>query len=155
MQVLSQLLTPGRTLCRAQGSSKKKLFETLAELMCTDHPELPPQSEVFTQLVARERLGSTGLGGGIAIPHCRIPGCPEPLAALVSLAEPIDFDAPDDVPVDLLCVLLVPDQAQQEHLDILARIARLFSQATFCEALRDATDSDSLFRIATEWPDQG
>lgn len=154
MQILSQLLTPARTLSRAPGSSKKKLFETLAELIAADRPELS-QSDVFTQLVARERLGSTGLGGGIAIPHCRIPGCPEPIAALVSLEEPIDFDAPDDVAVDLLCVLLVPDQAHQEHLDILARIARLFSQPAFCEALRDAGDNQALFRTATEWPDQG
>ncbi|GAB3310865.1 PTS sugar transporter subunit IIA [Haliea atlantica] len=154
MQILAQLLTPERTLCRASGSSKKKLFETLAELIARDRSELS-QSEVFTQLVARERLGSTGLGGGIAIPHCRIPGCQEPLAALVSLEEPIDFDAPDDMAVDLLCVLLVPDQAHQEHLDILARIARLFSQGAFCEALRDADSNDKLFRAATEWADEG
>lgn len=153
MQVLSQLLTPGRTLCRAPGSSKKKLFETFSELFATDCPELV-QAEVFSQLIARERLGSTGLGGGIAIPHCRIPGCAEPLAALVTLEEAIDFDAPDDVPVDLLCVLLVPDQAHQEHLDILARIARLFSQPAFCEALRSAASREQLFSTATEWDRQ-
>ncbi|HBO14109.1 MAG TPA: PTS sugar transporter, partial [Halieaceae bacterium] len=88
---------------------------------------------------------------GIAIPHCRLASCGEPLGALVSLREPADFDAPDDAPVDLLFVLLVPEEAHQEHLDILAAIARLFSQPALRSALR-ACDSDrALYDTVVGW----
>ena len=148
MQPLTDILTPARTVCHAPGSSKKKLFETLAEIISNDQLSLP-QDEVFDQLIAREKLGSTGLGNGIAIPHCRVGNCTQPLGTLVTLAEPIEFDSPDDAPVDLLFVLLVPEEAHQQHLDILAGIARLFSDTQFCERLRAAVDSAELFRIAS------
>ncbi len=148
MQPLTDLLTPARTVCHAPGSSKKKLFETLAEIISTDQLSLP-REEVFDQLIAREKLGSTGLGKGIAIPHCRVGNCTKPIGTLVTLAEPIDFDAPDDAPVDLLFVLLVPEEAHQQHLDILAGIARLFSDGEFCGRLRAAGDSAELFQVAS------
>jgi len=151
MQTLAQILTPGRTVCRATGGSKKRLFETIAKLISDDQLSLP-SSDVFTQLIAREKLGSTGLGKGIAIPHCRISNCTHPLGSLLTLEEPINFDAPDGEPVDLLFVLLVPDEAHQQHLDILAQVAGLFSQAEFCEQLRRAKDSSALFQLATTWP---
>ncbi|MDO8861358.1 PTS IIA-like nitrogen regulatory protein PtsN [Haliea sp. E1-2-M8] len=150
MQVLSELLSPGRTVCRAPGSSKKRLFETLSRVISEDNPGLA-DSDIFAQLIARERLGSTGLGAGIAIPHCRIANCSEPIGCLATLEEAIDFDAPDDIPVDILFVLLVPEQAHQAHLDILARIARLFSQSDFCAQLRSAPDAEALYQRATGW----
>lgn len=148
MQSLVNILTPGRSLCRAPGGSKKRLFETLARIISEDQPSLT-SDEIFTQLIAREKLGSTGLGQGIAIPHCRVGPCSQPLGALVSLAQPIDFDAPDDQPVDLLFALLVPGEAHQQHLDILANVAGLFSQEEFCRRLRAATDDQALYDIAT------
>lgn len=148
MQVLSQILTPGRTVCRVPGVSKKRLFETIAKVISEDQLSLP-YKDVFDHLIAREKLGSTGLGNGIAIPHCRISNCSEPLGTLVTLEEPIDFDAPDDAPVDLLFVLLVPEEANQQHLDILAGIAGLFSQADFCQQLRATDDSQALYELAT------
>ena len=105
MQVLSQLLTPGRTLCRAQGVSKKRLLQTVAGIIAEDQPSLDA-GEVFSQLIAREKLGSTGLGQGIAIPHCRIDNCSHPLGTLVTLEDGVSFDAPDGKDVDLLFVLL-------------------------------------------------
>lgn len=150
MQSLTHILTPGRTICRAPGGSKKRLFETIARIISEDHDALP-YAEVFTQLIAREKLGSTGMGRGIAIPHCRIANCSEPLGSLLSLEDAVDFDAPDNQPVDLLFVLLVPEEAHQEHLDILAHVAGLFSQEAFCEALRGAGDNQALFDIATSW----
>jgi len=147
MQPLNEILTPARTVCHAPGSSKKKLLETIAGIISDDQLSLP-NDEVFAQLIAREKLGSTGLGQGIAIPHCRVGNCTHPLGTLVSVEKPIDFDAPDDVPVDLLFVLLVPEEAHQQHLDILAGIARLFSQADFCTRLRAARSSAELFDIA-------
>lgn len=153
-QTLSNILTPGRTVCHASGGSKKRLFETIAKLIGDDSPDLTT-TDIFTQLVNRERLGSTGLGKGIAIPHCRISNCPEPLGSLLTLDEAIDFEAPDNEPVDLLFVLLVPEEANQEHLDILAHVAGLFSQSGFCEALRSTRDDAALYRAATEWQGQG
>jgi PTS system nitrogen regulatory IIA component len=147
---LTDILTPGRTVCHAAGGSKKRLFETIARLISEDQPALP-YPEIFSHLIARERLGSTGLGKGIAIPHCRINHCPRPLGSLLTLEEAIAFDAPDGQPVDLLFVLLVPEEAQQEHLDILAHVAGLFSQDAFCQALRQAGDADALYRAATGW----
>lgn len=147
MGTLNIILTPGRTVCRAPSVSKKRLFETIAQVVCEEQPDLP-QHEVLDQLNARERLGSTGLGGGIAIPHCRVEHCPHPIGALLSLEEPIAFDAPDGQPVDLLFALLVPIEADQAHLDLLAEIAGLFSQADFCQRLRQASDHRELYDIA-------
>ncbi len=150
MQIMQQFLTPGRTACRVTGVSKKRLLETIAGIIAEDQLSLS-QSEVFSQLVAREKLGSTALGKGIAIPHCRMANCSHPLGTLVSLSEPVDFDAPDGQPVDLLFILLVPEETQQQHLDILAGIARLFSQEEFCSALRTAETDEALFQLATSW----
>ncbi|MFV0477184.1 MAG: PTS IIA-like nitrogen regulatory protein PtsN [Parahaliea sp.] len=150
MQNLSEILSPERTLCRVSGGSKKRLFETIAELISENQQELA-SAEIFSQLIARERLGSTGFGKGIAIPHCRIANCPEPLGSLLSLDEAIEYEAPDNQPVDLLFVLLVPEEAQQTHLDILARVAGLFGQEAFCQALREATDAGQLYQLMTSW----
>jgi PTS system nitrogen regulatory IIA component len=148
MQPLSHILTPGRTVCRAPGGSKKRLFETIAKVITADQASLS-YDEVFDHLIAREKLGSTGLGQGIAIPHCRVGNCTEPLGTLLTLHEPMNYDAPDDKPVDLLFVLLVPEEAHQQHLDILANIARLFSQNDFCDTLRATTNSRVLHELAT------
>ncbi len=141
------LLTPARCLCRAPGTSKKRLFETAANLICEDQHSFE-SSEVYGKLLARERLGSTALGDGIAIPHCRVSNCKTSVGALITLDEGIDFHAPDGGTVDILFLLLVPEEAQQEHLNILAGLARLLSQHTFCEALRAADGSEELYRAA-------
>lgn len=150
-QALQALLTPERTACRMPGVSKKRLFENLARIIGEDQVSLS-HGEVFSQLNAREKLGSTGLGQGIAIPHCRIENCSQPLGTLLTLEEPIDYDAPDGQPVDIVFALLVPADAHQQHLDTLAGVARLFSQPDFCGQLRAATDPGELFRIATSEP---
>jgi PTS system nitrogen regulatory IIA component len=147
---LSTVLTPGRTLCRAPASSKKRLFESAAMLIGENHKELAG-NEVFASLLAREKLGSTALGDGIAIPHCRIGNCTTALGTLITLEQPIDFDAPDGNPVDILFVLLVPEEAHQEHLTILAGLAELLSNKEFCQGLRDASDSQELHRFAVEF----
>ncbi len=144
------MLTPGRTLCRAPASSKKRLFENVANLISENHPELAA-SDVFGSLLAREKLGSTALGDGIAIPHCRISQCAVALGTLITLEEALDFDAPDGKPVDILFILLVPEEAQQEHLTVLAGLAELLSNQDFCQGLRGATDSHELHRFAVEF----
>ncbi|MEP0203412.1 MAG: PTS IIA-like nitrogen regulatory protein PtsN [Halioglobus sp.] len=150
MQSIADLLTPGRTVCHVSGGSKKRLFETIATIISEDQLSLPP-NEIFSHLIARERLGSTGLGKGIAIPHCRADNCSRPLGTLITLDQPLAYDAPDGVPVDLLFVLLVPSEEHQQHLDILAQIAGLFSQEAFCSALRNSSDSTELFDTAVGW----
>ena len=145
---LNSILSPGRTLCCAPGSSKKRVLENIAHFICEDFPNMSP-NQLFDSLIARERLGSTGLGLGMAIPHCRIKDCSSIIGSLVKLEQAIDFDAIDGQPVDVLFVLLVPEQAHDEHLKVLATLAERFSNPDFCQQLRSATDSESLFSIAT------
>lgn len=147
MNFLSQILTPQRTACRVAAVNKQRLFETIARIVCDDQQSLP-YDDVLERLVTREKLGSTGMGQGIAIPHCRVSYCNRPLGCLLTLEEAIPFDAPDGVPVDLLFVLLVPVEARQEHLDILANIAQLISRADICERLRASRDDRTLYEIA-------
>jgi PTS system nitrogen regulatory IIA component len=147
MPYLNQILTPERTVCSVPGLSKKRLFETIAKIVSTDQLSLP-YDDVLNRLIAREKLGSTGIGKGIAIPHCRVTNCSVPIGTLVTLEEPIPFDAPDDLPVDLLFILLVPEEAHQQHLDILANVARLLSQDDFCSELRAADDNRTLYDVA-------
>lgn len=147
MPFMNQILTPERTACAVPAVSKKRLFETIATIVCADQPSLP-YDDVLDKLIAREKLGSTGMGGGIAIPHCRVNDCTAPIGTLITLEAPIPFDAPDELPVDLLFVLLVPVEAHQAHLDILANIARLLKLDDFCSELRAARDNRELYDIA-------
>ena len=144
---LSIILSPGRTLCDAPGISKKRTLENIAEFICKDIPSLNA-NELFESFIARERLGSTGLGHGIAIPHCRIKSCETIIGSLIKLDQAIDFDAIDGEPVDLLFVLLVPAEATDEHLKVLATLAQMFSDVDFCQQLRNANDDDSLYQLA-------
>jgi PTS system nitrogen regulatory IIA component len=144
---IADILTPARALCNAPGTSKKRALESIADFISQDIPSLDANA-LFKQLICRERLGSTAIGHGIAIPHCRMEGCTQITGALVKLAQPVDFDAMDDKPVDLLFVLLVPEQACEEHLQILKGLAQLFNSADTRNALRQAGDSLTLYEIA-------
>jgi PTS system nitrogen regulatory IIA component len=148
MLELSTVLSLQRTHCGLSGGSKKRLFETVASLVSESDSGLA-SSEVYGSLLAREKLGSTALGSGIAIPHCRISGCSQAQGFLFTLSEAIDFDAPDGKPVDVLFVLLVPEEAHQEHLNILAGLAKLLSIDAYCQSLRDASSAQDLFDAAT------
>lgn len=144
---LEEILTPARCFCKIDGVSKKRLLNQISELISKDVPSLEP-AEVFNALMAREQLGSTGLGNGIAIPHCRKAGCEEIVGALVTLDLPIDFDALDGEPVDLLFVLIVPELKSDEHVQTLAELAALFNDEDFCYTLRHTHDSEDLYNIA-------
>jgi len=147
---LDTILTPARTLCRTSGSSKKRVLENIAQFICQDLPGFDANT-LFGNLVARERLGSTGLGQGIAIPHCRLKDLDHVIGSLITLEQPIDFESIDDKPVDLLFVLIVPDQATQEHLNTLAALAELFNQNEFCERLRSARSNEQLYDAAVTY----
>jgi nitrogen PTS system EIIA component len=130
-------------LHRAPGGSKKRVFELISQVVSEACPEIPEQA-IFDGLFARERLGSTGIGEGVAVPHCRIKDAGTSCCALITLAEPIAFDAPDNKPVDILVALVVAGEARQEHLDRLAAVSRALSDASLREAIRACTSADEL-----------
>jgi nitrogen PTS system EIIA component len=147
---LQTILTPARTLCQAAAASKQQALESAAQFIGENLPALDG-AVLFNNLLARERLGSTGLGNGIAIPHCRLAHLDAVIGALITLRQPIDFSAVDDKPVDILFVLLAPERATQEHLNALAALAELFSDDAFCHQLRTAQTAEQLYRTAVEF----
>lgn len=139
---LHTILSPELTFCNVSGGSKKRLLETAARLIAEKLPGLNA-NHIYDALIAREQLGSTGLGDGIAIPHCRIPRCEHTVGSLIKLDKPVDFDAVDNKPVDLLFFLLVPENTLAGHLEALRTLAENFSNPEFCRRLRAAdTDAD-------------
>ncbi|GLU41285.1 PTS IIA-like nitrogen regulatory protein PtsN [Pseudomonas sp. NBRC 100443] len=146
---LEQILSPGRSLVNVPGGSKKRVLEQIANLVVKDLPGLDAQ-DIFESLVARERLGSTGFGNGIAIPHCRLTGCKAPISAILHLDAPVDFDALDGAPVDLVFVLLVPEAATEEHLELLRQIASMLDRSEVRERLRRASDGEALYQTVVE-----
>lgn len=149
MNLVSKLLKPANVLLDVEAASKKRLFELAGQSL--QSTENVPAGEVFDSLFSREKLGSTALGHGIAIPHGRIKGLKETACAFVRMKVPIDFDAPDNLPVDLLFILLAPSAASDLHLQILAELAQMFSEKDMRERLRAAPDSASLFKLIREW----
>lgn len=146
---IETILTPERIAARANVTSKKGVLELLAELIAKDTPSIT-QAEIFDSLCARERLGSTGLGHGVAIPHGRLKGSQETLGAFVQLEKGVDYDAVDQQPVDLLFALLVPEESTNEHLQILARLAEMFSDSDRLRKLRRAHSEQSLHNLLKE-----
>jgi PTS system nitrogen regulatory IIA component len=147
---LDTILSPSLTRCRAAATSKKRVLETAAQLISQQVGGLDG-STLFSNLIARERLGSTGLGEGIAIPHCRLQELDRAVGCLVTLEQPIEFEALDDQPVDILFVLVVPEQATQEHLDLLAGLAERFAQPAFRDQLRAADSDEALYQAAVAY----
>lgn len=146
---LLDLLAPARVAAGAKAPGKKRLLETLAHLLADGDADR--ERLMFDSLCQRERLGSTALGHGVAIPHGRSPGLTAATGAFVRLAEPVDFGAPDGEPVDLLFALAVPEHFTQQHLVLLSQLAEMFSDAGFRQRLREAPDAEVLFRLVADW----
>mgnify|MGYP000971057393 FL=1 len=149
MNRLASILSASQVLAQVDVTSKKRAFEEAGLLFENLHGL--SRALVTDSLFSRERLGSTGLGHGVAIPHGRIKGLKAPMAAVFQLAKPIGFDAPDDVPVSLLIFLLVPEAATQKHLEILSEIAELLSDASLREQLTVCDDSGQLHGLIAGW----
>ncbi len=149
MNRLAAILPASQVLSGVDATSKKRAFEEAGLLFENLHGL--SRALVTDSLFARERLGSTGLGHGVAIPHGRIKGLKAPMAAMFSLTNAIGFDAPDEHPVGLLIFLLVPEAATQKHLEILSEIAELLSDAGLRERLKSAPDADQLHALIAEW----
>ena len=149
MNRLASILPPAQVLVSVDATSKKRAFEEAGLLFENLHGL--GRALITDSLFARERLGSTGLGHGVAIPHGRIKGLKAPMAAVFRLAQPIGFDAPDEQPVVLLICLLVPEAATQKHLEILSEIAELLSDANLREQIKSSTDAAQLHALIAGW----
>jgi PTS system nitrogen regulatory IIA component len=145
---IKSILDPECVIHQYECNSKKRLLETIASHLCDQNPALDP-GNVFSALIARERLGSPGIGQGIAIPHCRIKGCSQTIGVMVSLKNPIDFDAIDGQPVDIIFVLIVPEDHNKDHLQTLATLAETFSDSSRLNDIRAAKDREELYNIIT------
>lgn len=140
---LDKLLPVACTLQGVEESNPKRVFEYLSQLFAERQPALK-QQDIFTAFINRERLGSTAIGHGIAIPHIRLANITQPLSAFLQLKERIDFDAPDNEAVDLIFALIVPEDAPDAHLNLLAQLAQLFSSDDVRTQLRNAVDHHTL-----------
>ena len=146
---ISEFLFQNCVISDSDCHSKKDALDRLAKTIA-DSDSATSQSEVYDCLLARERLGSTGLGQGIAIPHGRLAQGKKTLAAFLQLQNPVDYDAVDKRPVDLLFALIVPEDATDEHLQILAKLAEMFSQEQLVANLRKASTPQELYSLLTE-----
>lgn len=151
---LNELLTLESIENSVEVASKKMSLEVASEMLATS-VEGVAADDIFSALLNRERLGSTGIGSGVGIPHCRINGADKAAAVLLSLKEPIDFDSIDNQPVDLICALIVPDDGNDEHLKTLAGLAELFSNPTAINALRSSETNEALYEAAVSYSSNG
>lgn len=144
---LGDLLTPDRIVLDLSATSKRQVLKGLAQAAAT--ATNLPEADLLEALLEREKLGTTGIGDGMAIPHAKLEGLETMIGTFMRLAEPVNFDALDDLPVDLLFVLLAPSDASTDHLKALSRVARMFRNAELCERLRLETDHDNVFELLT------
>ena len=149
MNRLAAILPASNVLVDVDATSKKRVFEQAGLLFENRHSIA--RATVTDNLFARERLGSTGLGHGVAIPHGRIKGLKNPLAAVIRMQQPIGFDAADEEPVSLLVFLLVPEAATQRHLEILSEIAELLSDRALRDRLKAEPDAARLHQLIADW----
>jgi PTS system nitrogen regulatory IIA component len=154
MVKLNEVLSAERVTVGVSVTSKKKALEELANLLVRDTAGVTA-AEAFASLTAREKLGSTGLGHGVAIPHGRVSGIEDSVGAFMRLKHPVDYDAHDGAPVDLVFGLLVPQSATDSHLKHLAAIAELFSDREFCATLRHTADDKKLYALIAAYTAPG
>ncbi|SFC03846.1 PTS IIA-like nitrogen-regulatory protein PtsN [Marinospirillum celere] len=145
---INEILTLERTLYGVPGGSKKRVLEYFSKFIAQQIPALDSE-EVFSRLIAREKLGSTGIGEGVALPHCRISHCKEAIGTFIRLRDKIDFDAIDGQPVDLIFLLLVPEEANEAHLQTLANLAETFAQDDVRKSLRKTDQPEELYQLLT------
>ena len=145
---IADLISPGAVIANLRITSKKQALQELAKRGAELTGE--PERAIFEVLIERERLGTTGVGNGIAIPHGKLPGLDRLYALFARLETPVDFDAIDEQPVDLICVLLAPETAGADHLKALARVSRLLRDRAVCEKLRGTDSAEALHALLTE-----
>ena len=144
--LVKEIITPDQIICKADVSSKKRALELASEILSDRQSTLNPQ-DIFESFIMREKLGSTAIGYGVALPHGRLKQTNDTAGVLLVLENGVDFDADDKVPVDLVFAMLVPEQSTEEHLKLLAQLAEMFSNEEFRESLRNANDSQSIYNL--------
>lgn len=144
--LISDLLSPERIRCDVKSSSKKRLLEVISEELARNSDAFTKR-EIFESLCARERLGSTGLGKGVAIPHGRVKGSRHVEACFIRLRKPLHFDAADGQPADLFFCLAVPEDCGEDHLKLLAQVAELFSEPELLQELREAESPSRVMQL--------
>ena len=149
MSLISKILPPENILLDSESTSKKRIFERVGLLF--ENSLHIARSLVFDSLFAREKLGSTGLGQGVAIPHGRVKGLRDAAAAFVKMKNPIPFDAPDGLPVNFIFVLLVPERATDLHLHLLGELAQMFSDKAFRDQLQNTDDPAEIHHLFVNW----
>jgi PTS system nitrogen regulatory IIA component len=147
---LSEIINVNRIKNEVDVKSKKRALEELSQLIAQDQTQLDA-TDIFDSLIARERLGATGVGYGIAIPHGRIKNCEKITGALILLDEGIDFNTSDNRPVDILFALIVPEESTDEHLQVLALLASMFKDEDFRKKLRASSSTDNTYQLLTTW----
>lgn len=145
---ISDILTSERIICNVNLSSKKAALETLSGVIASASTQVNEQA-VFNSLLSRERLGGTGLGNGIALPHGRLKDGLSTIAAFIKLKQGVDYDALDHQPVDLIFALLVPEHSTEEHLQVLARLAEMFNKPEFLAQLRREESKEAIYGLLT------
>jgi len=148
---ISELLSAERVVYNIAISSKKRALEAVSNLLTEASGTGLSETAIFDGLVAREKLGSTGLGHGVAIPHGRFKDVVGAVAAFIKFEEGIDFDAIDGAPVDLVFALMVPEESTEEHLQLLASLAEMFSDASVREQLRQSSCSAEIIDVFKHW----
>ncbi|ALP51709.1 PTS sugar transporter subunit IIA [Candidatus Tenderia electrophaga] len=148
---ISDLLSADRIVCGLALGSKKRALEALSQLLSQATEVSLSDTQIVDGLLARERLGSTGLGHGVAIPHGRFKDVDQAVGAFVRLEEGVDFDAIDGDPVDLMFALIVPEESTEEHLQLLASLAEMFSDATIREGLRRCGSAQDIEKVVSHW----
>ena len=151
---LSEILAPNCIRLDADATSKKRVLESASQLIADTDEKLSPR-QVFECLFAREKLGSTGLGHGVAIPHGRLAGLDKTIGVFLKLPKGVDFDAPDNEPVDLIFALLVPEESTDEHLQVLADIASYFNSRSSRDALRARISPEKARELLCRADDKG
>ena len=142
---ISALLSPQSIFIDTEITSKKKLLELIANI-AADRSQLS-ESAIYNNLLNRERLGSTGLGQGFAVPHARVEDLDRTICCFFRLKEAVNFEAPDNRPVDLVFTIIIPEEATEEHLVILSSLASIFSHEDVCDAIRGAGSKEEIAQI--------
>lgn len=151
---LSKFINVNRIKKGVDVLSKKRALEELSNLIAQDQTQLNANG-IFESLISRERLGSTGVGYGVAIPHGRIKNCENITGALIQLEQGVEFDAMDNQPVDILFALIVPEESTDEHLQVLALLASMFNDGSFRQKLRQSQNEEEIYQLLTQWQKPG
>ena len=146
MLIAALLVNADNISCHDPASSKKRVLEKISHALASN-TKAATADNIFQALLERERLGSTGLGKGVAIPHARIPGLTHTIAAMMTLESPVNYESADKQPVDIAFGLLVPEEDSEHHLQHLARLVTLFREPHICQKIRDAENAEQIFEL--------